>query len=137
MQAFNLGADALKEILGDDGLTLESVDEAMQKIQNALEDQKEIEDALYTGNNEISEYNDEDMENELSQLIQEEARVSSPPTKISSPPTKVSPPPTKVSSPPPTPKKEENINSELSRLNQMFSSVQSVPKNTRREKELA
>lgn len=122
MQAFNLGADALKEILGDDGLTLESVDEAMQKIQNALEDQKEIEDALYTGNNEISEYNDEDMENELSQLIQEEARVSSPPKKVSSPPS---------------PKKEENINSELSRLNQMFSSVQSVPKNAKREKELA
>ncbi len=105
VQAFNLGADTLKDLLGEDGLTLESVDEAMQKIQNALENQKEIEDAINMGNNEISEYNDEDMEDELSQLVQEEARVSSPPL----------------------PKKEANVNSELSRLNQMFSLVQSVP----------
>lgn len=110
VQAFNLGADALKGLLGADGLTLESVDEAMEKIQNALHDQKEIEDAIGVGNNEISGYNDDEIEDELSQLIEDEARVSTPPLKQSKP--------------------EANVNSELSRLNQMFSSVKNVPNTT-------
>jgi hypothetical protein len=106
-----MGADALRDLLGEDGLTLESVDDAMQNIQTALEDQKEIEEALRTGNEEVqqqNEYDEEDMENELSQLIQQEATITTPPI--------LSPQPQKA-----------NAYSELSRLNQMFSSVKSFP----------
>ena len=129
VQAFNLGADTLKSLLGQDGLTLESVDEAMEKIQNALENQKEIEDAIYTGNNELSEFTDHEIEDELSELIQEEARVSSPPVKSTSP---ISP------SKPTSPTSEEKVNSELARLNSMFSSSKSSLSNKQeRVKELA
>ncbi|KAI7897422.1 Snf7-domain-containing protein [Mucor mucedo] len=120
VQAFNMGADTLRDVLGSDGLTLESVDEAMQNIQSAFEDQKEIEEAMKMGD--ISEYADEDLEDELSQLIRESPSPASIPLPVS---------------PPPVP--DTNVNSELSRLNQMFSSVKNVPRQgpSKKEKEYA
>lgn len=107
-----MGADALRDLLGEDGLTLELVDDAMEKIQNAFQDQKEIEEALHMGNEELANdyYSEQDMEDELSELIQQEASLHTP-----TPPPKI------------IPQNNANINSELSRLNQMFSSVKSVP----------
>lgn len=114
-----MGADALRDLLGADSLTLESVDDAMQKIQSALDDQKEIEEAMTMGD--ISGYTDQDMEDELSQLIQDSPSPASIPLPASPPPL------------------DANVNSELSRLNQMFSSVKNVPcqSPSKKEKELA
>lgn len=116
-----MGADALKEVLGADGLTVESVDDAMQNIQSAFEDQKEIEEAMKMGD--ISEYADEDLEDELSQLIRDSPSPASIPLPAS----------------PSPPVADTNVNSELSRLNQMFSSVKSVPRQSpsKKEKEYA
>ncbi|KAI8886930.1 hypothetical protein K501DRAFT_176641 [Backusella circina FSU 941] len=126
VEAFNLGADALRNLLGGEGLSLESVDDAMQNIQNALRDQKEVEDAIKMGNDDIanlSGYSDTDLEQELSQLMEEDAQTISKP-----PPTTIRPPPLPA-------------NSELARLNQMFSNIKSIPTDinprSERVKELA
>ncbi|GAA5805255.1 Snf7-domain-containing protein [Helicostylum pulchrum] len=108
VQAFNMGADALKDILGKDGLTIESVDEAMEKIQNVLQDQKEIEEAMRM---DLGEFDDQDIEQELAQLIQQE---SPSPASIPLPPSPPIEPPTAAATSP--------VNSELFRLNRMFSS---------------
>lgn len=115
-----MGADALRDVLGSDGLTLESVDEAMQNIQSAFEDQKEIEEAMQMGD--ISEYADEDLEDELSQLIRDSPSPASIPLPLSPPPAI-----------------DTSVNSELSRLNQMFSSAKNVPRQapSKKEKEYA
>ena len=104
MQAFNTGADTLKSLLNDNGLSVESVDEAMSQLQYVLEDQKEIEDAMKMGMDDISAMDTDgvDIEDELSHLIQEE---------------KEQPDISKAPSVPTT----QPIRSELSRLNQMFS----------------
>lgn len=103
-----MGADALKDILGKDGLTIESVDEAMEKIQNVLQDQKEIEEAMRM---DLGEFDDQDIEQELAQLIQQE---SPSPASIPLPPSPPIEPPTAAATSP--------VNSELFRLNRMFSS---------------
>lgn len=117
-----MGADALKDILGSDGLTLESVDEAMEKISTVLQDQKEIEEAMKM---DLSEFTDEDIEQELSQLIQQENTNNSNSPSPASIPLPPSPPinPPRVASP--------AADSELSRLNQIFSS------SPKKQKELA
>ncbi|CAO3609117.1 unnamed protein product [Cunninghamella blakesleeana] len=60
MQAFNVGADALKHILSDSNITVTSVDETILKMQNALEDQKRIEDAITFGMEQTIHVNDDD-----------------------------------------------------------------------------
>lgn len=121
-----MGADALRGLLGQDGLSIESVDDVMQKIQDTFEDQKEIEDALMMGNEEISGIDDDEIENELSQLVQEEhisTKTPSPvPVQVQLP--KKSPAASASSI---TADTASSVNSELSRLNQMFSSVKGVP----------
>ncbi|KAI8360839.1 Snf7-domain-containing protein, partial [Choanephora cucurbitarum] len=106
VQAFNTGADTLKSLLNDNGLSVESVDEAMSQLQYVLQDQKEIEDAMKMGMDDISAMDTDgvDIEDELSHLIQEEKEKGQPDiSKAPSVPT------------------TQPIQSELSRLNQMFS----------------
>lgn len=107
-----MGADALKDLLGADGLTIESVDEAMEKIQNVLQDQKEIEEAMRM---DLGEFNDDDIEQELAQLIQQE---SPSPASIPLPPS----PPIELPTATTATTTSDPVNSELSRLNRMFSS---------------
>lgn len=121
-----MGADALRGLLGQDGLSIESVDDVMQKIQDTFEDQKEIEDALMMGNEEISGIDDDEIENELSQLVQEEHISTKTPSPV---PVQVQLPKKlpAASASSITADTASSVNSELSRLNQMFSSVKGVP----------
>jgi hypothetical protein len=135
VEAFNLGADALRNLLGGEGLSLESVDDAMQNIQNALRDQKEVEDAIKMGNEDIaslSGYSDTDLEQELSNLMEEDAKPPPNTQPAIIQPTMTQP--QHLSQPSPA-------NSELARLNQMFSNIRSIPTDiqsrTERVKELA
>ncbi|KAI8347646.1 Snf7-domain-containing protein [Blakeslea trispora] len=112
VQAFNTGADTLKSLLGDNGLSVESVDEAMSQLQYVLQDQKEIEDAMKMGMDDISAMDTDstDIEDELSHLIQEEEQQ-----KQQQQQQKLD-----ISRAPSVPNTQP-IQSELSRLNQMFS----------------
>jgi len=122
-----MGADALRGLLGQDGLSIESVDDVMQKIQDTFEDQKEIEDALQMGNEDIAGIDDDEIENELSQLVRDEHIYS----KTPSPVPVQTPSPSRHSTQPeaaaPLASDTASVNSELSRLSQILSSVQSVP----------
>ncbi|KAL0084756.1 Snf7-domain-containing protein [Phycomyces blakesleeanus] len=73
VEAFNIGADALRGVIGNSELTLESVDEAMVKMQDALDAQKEVENAIATGTEEtnamqLSGVDDAELEKELAAL---------------------------------------------------------------------
>lgn len=123
-----MGADALRGLLGQDGLSIESVDDVMQKIQDTFEDQKEIEDALQMGNENIAGIDDDEIENELSQLVRDEHIYS----KTPSPVPVQAPSPSRHSTQPeaaaaPLLSDTASVNSELSRLSQILSSVQGVP----------
>ncbi|KAI9480279.1 MAG: Snf7-domain-containing protein [Benjaminiella poitrasii] len=130
IQAFNMGASALKSLLGKDGLSIESVDDAMEKIQTVLDDQKEIEDALQIGTDDFLNIDDDEIENELSQLIKESDSESTVAKKDSNTMTTTA-----------------VADSELSRLNHLLASVKETPTthnrnpsltaNESREKELA
>ncbi|KAI8638209.1 Snf7-domain-containing protein [Parasitella parasitica] len=124
VQAFNMGADALRGLLGQDGLSIETVDDVMQKMQDALDDQKEIEDALMMGNNGISGINDDDIERELSQLAYDEHVYSKEPPPV---PIQVQLPVKRAPDEASLTSDTGAVNSELSRLNQMFTTVQNVP----------
>ncbi|KAI8989469.1 Snf7-domain-containing protein [Pilobolus umbonatus] len=49
VEAFNIGADVLRDILEDDKLSVESVNDVMDKVQSTLDDTKEVEDAMHFG----------------------------------------------------------------------------------------
>lgn len=100
-----MGADALRGLLGEDGLNIDSVDETMEKIQTVLQDQKEVEDALHIGTEDMMDVDNTEVEQELFDLIEQEKDL-----------TKTEPKQKDVSSSSSLP------NSELSRLNQMFTS---------------
>ncbi|KAI9031845.1 Snf7-domain-containing protein [Phycomyces nitens] len=84
VKAFNIGADALRGIMSNSELTLESVDEAMVKMQDALDDQREVEDAIATRTEEtnamqLSGIDDAELEKELEAL--EHLEVKAPEEK--------------------------------------------------------
>lgn len=75
VRAFNLGADALRTILNDKDLNPESIEKTMEKVQDSLEDQKDVENAIQAGNNQaadiyLPDVNDEELENELDSLVE-------------------------------------------------------------------
>jgi hypothetical protein len=60
--------------LDDKDLNTDTIDNTMEKIQDTLEDQKQVEEAINNGNQEINGeeiVNDEELENELNLLIEE------------------------------------------------------------------
>src|SRR5688572_31614237 len=80
---YSFGAGALKGVLASEGLTTETVDATMDKLQDALADQKEIEDAMQVNQTmiEASLEIDEELEEELEALLEEEDAIISTPTK--------------------------------------------------------
>ena len=69
VEAFNMGANTLRSLLSDKNV----IENTMDKLQDALEDQKQVEEAMTLGNEEISNQaigmTDEDLENELDSII--------------------------------------------------------------------
>jgi chromosome segregation ATPase len=68
-----MGADALRALLDRKDLNIDSIDKTMEKIQDTLEDQKQVEEAITIGNEDISntylpEVDDEELERELDSL---------------------------------------------------------------------
>lgn len=75
VQAFNLGADTLRRILNDKDLNAESIEKTMDKVQDTLEDQKDVEGAIGAVHDQVAktylpDINDEDLEKELDSLVQ-------------------------------------------------------------------
>ncbi|KAI7863089.1 Snf7-domain-containing protein, partial [Spinellus fusiger] len=73
VRAFNIGADTLRGIISSNGLTLESVEETMFKMQDVLDDQREVEQAIATGSEETNSMqlpamDEEELERELAAL---------------------------------------------------------------------
>jgi GTPase SAR1 family protein len=111
-----MGADALRSLLGEDGLSMESVDETMEKIQTVLQDQKEVEDALHIRTEDMMDTDTDEVEQELLDLIEQEQDFKKAKPISEHAPT--------ISLP----------NSELSRLNQMFASSLNEPQQQQQQK---
>ncbi|KAJ3044088.1 hypothetical protein HDV00_003192 [Rhizophlyctis rosea] len=70
--AYNVGADTLKNVLATSGLTVQVVEDTMDKLQDALADQKEIDDAMVAGHEAMaatSGVDDSELEQELDALL--------------------------------------------------------------------
>ncbi|KAI8890012.1 hypothetical protein K501DRAFT_237672 [Backusella circina FSU 941] len=74
VQAFNLGADALRGLMKH--VNANTVDETMNKVMDAIEDQKDVESAVTAGSEQVAsaifdteQYNDEELEKELELLL--------------------------------------------------------------------
>lgn len=76
VKAFNLGADVLRRLLDGKELNVDHVDKTMEKVQETLDDQKEVEEAISAGQEEIvdQQFNvsQEELEQELEGLQREE-----------------------------------------------------------------
>ncbi|KAI9321073.1 Snf7-domain-containing protein [Dichotomocladium elegans] len=113
VQAFNIGADALQSVLRDGKLSVATVDEAMLKVQEAFEDQKEVEDAINMGAEQASKFTDVD-DDELEKELQELERQQEDVSLATSPPLRK----TVQSAPPPS-----RTDSELARISHLFSQL--------------
>ncbi|KAI8388382.1 Snf7-domain-containing protein [Radiomyces spectabilis] len=140
VQAFNTGASALRAILRDSDLTVDSVDEVMTKLQSAFEDQKEVEDAIAMGseetmNSQLPGLDMDELQRELDSYAESETSLL--PEKSTPPPRAASMAPGEhpslsVPISPPAPSTSPPImDSELARLNQVLSSIKTPPKDTR------
>ncbi|ORZ13704.1 Snf7-domain-containing protein [Absidia repens] len=72
IQAFDTGANALRSVLSS-GLSVQSIEETMDKVQQVYDDQKDTEQAMmdgstYLNNNEDAEYDDDLLLKELDEL---------------------------------------------------------------------
>jgi preprotein translocase subunit SecF len=81
VQAFNLGADALRGLMKQ--VDADKVDETMDKVRDTLEDQKEAEDALAAGSEQVTntildsqQDDDEELEKELELLLTNQDNTS-------------------------------------------------------------
>lgn len=73
VEAFNMGADTLRTLLDGKDLNMDTIGQTMEKIQDTLEDQKQVEEAMTIGqqdiaNNYLPDINDEELEQELDSL---------------------------------------------------------------------
>lgn len=78
MQAYKIGAETLKNVTQNYGLTKEAVDDIKDAVFETLADQQEIDDALaepVSGFN----YDEDELEEELNKLVGEELPVTSTP----------------------------------------------------------
>jgi hypothetical protein len=78
IQAFNLGTDTLRGLLDGKEFNVDHVDQTMEKIQETIEGQKQVEEAMALGHEEIAnqQFNvsQEELEQELEGLQKEEPR---------------------------------------------------------------
>ncbi|KAI8984663.1 Snf7-domain-containing protein [Mycotypha africana] len=150
VQALNMGADTLKGLLGKDGLSVVSIDEVMSKIQDTLDDQKEIEVIMQSGmdninDNLMADLDEEDVQDELSDLIRQEEKEYLNPTQTTIPtlqqkqqayaissPSSISTLPSTLSTSIPSKQQQQPSpeESELARLNNLFSSMKTPKHNT-------
>jgi len=72
LKAYETGAQTIKSLLSENGLTPEAVDEAANKLADTLADQAEIQDALTTVD--PVGIDEEELEQELEDLINEERK---------------------------------------------------------------
>ncbi|KAG2184263.1 hypothetical protein INT44_009278 [Umbelopsis vinacea] len=80
VQAYDLGANALKSVLSSSELNVDTIDMTMDKVQETFADQQEIDDALQLGMAELQDkqYNDmsnDELEKELEELEKLESKV--------------------------------------------------------------
>jgi hypothetical protein len=66
---FKLGVDTLKRVREESGVTVEAVDQVMDDLQDALLDQREIDDAISSGQEQLSSVDEAELEEELAQLV--------------------------------------------------------------------
>ncbi|KAI8919798.1 Snf7-domain-containing protein [Powellomyces hirtus] len=80
LAAYQLGSSSLASFMSTSGLTADAVDATMDKLQETLADQAEINDAIESGQNAIigSTVDTDEIEEELEQLLEEERAVSWP-----------------------------------------------------------
>lgn len=83
LEAYRLGTSSIKEATVKQGLTLESIDNTMEDLTEVLADQKEIDNALVAGIEELQ--SDPELEEQLSRLMtsNEGANSTSPLKPIS------------------------------------------------------
>ncbi|KAJ3300039.1 Charged multivesicular body protein 7 [Borealophlyctis nickersoniae] len=101
LSAYNVGADTLKSVLNQSGLTVEAVENTMDKLQDTLADQAEIDDAMTAGQSMVTgsdAIDDAELENELDALLAEAAGRTMP-SPIRTPLPNLSPPRTPVARP--------------------------------------
>jgi hypothetical protein len=65
-----MGANALSSLLKSEQLSADNIDDAIEKIHDALQDQKQIEEAIDLGNEQ--HYDDAQLEKELAALVVDE-----------------------------------------------------------------
>ena len=131
VQAFNIGADALRSILSNQNLSVDTVDEAMLNVQQAFQDQKEVEDAIVGGVDQANRLNiedDEDLEKELAELEEQEQEQQKRTLFLQKeqeqhPAREISPPSRHITQSAPPPSAAE---SELARINDIFGKLKKV-----------
>jgi hypothetical protein len=69
LDQFKLGVDTLKRIREESGVTVEAVDQVMDDLQDALLDQREIDDAISSGQEQLNPADEAELEEELAQLV--------------------------------------------------------------------
>ncbi|KAI8391693.1 uncharacterized protein BYT42DRAFT_489833 [Radiomyces spectabilis] len=110
VEAFNVGADTLRRILDQEDLSTASVSESMARVQDTLQEQQQVEDALVSGGESASYAyqpelkNDDALLDELNQLGESTETSSSAETL-------------------PLP---IDTGSELARLNELFASLKTI-----------
>jgi hypothetical protein len=68
LEAYKVGSQTLSSILGKKELSIDNVEATMDSLQEVLQDQQDIENAMKIGQVEM----DDDLEQELNRLVEEE-----------------------------------------------------------------
>ncbi|KAI8067342.1 hypothetical protein BDF21DRAFT_345538 [Thamnidium elegans] len=81
VRAFNMGADALRVLLNDKNLS--SIDETIEKVQDSLQDQKQVEEAMTVANQQVMDtylpaVDEQELEQELNELEQKQVSLTKP-----------------------------------------------------------
>lgn len=69
-RAFQQGTQAIKSIISNNGLSAEAIDQTMEQLEETLADQREIEEALATGQTAMNvDIEEEELNKELDALM--------------------------------------------------------------------
>lgn len=72
LNAYNVGSEVLKQILGRKELQIDNVEHTIDTLAEVLADHRDIEDAMQISQ---ESYDDNDLENELDLLVNEEKKL--------------------------------------------------------------